>query len=71
MLDRATRYIVERVRGAQTVSIIVNEGKNDELRIRTEASIGRIRKLTHDIALAIQDFFNDRKINNRNKENMP
>lgn len=59
MLDSASRYFIERVRGAQTVSIIVNEGKEDELRIRTQPSIGRVRKLTHDIALAFQDYFNN------------
>ena len=58
MLDLASRYYVERVRGAQTVSIIVNEGKEDELRIRTQPDTGGIKKLTHDIALAFQDYFN-------------
>ena len=59
MLDVAHRYYVERVRGAQTVSIIVNEGKEDELRIRTQLAKGRVKKLTHDIALAFQDYFNN------------
>ena len=63
MLDRASRYYVERVRGAQTVSIIVNEGKEDELRIRTQPDTGGIKKLTHDIALALQDYFNIKQHN--------
>ncbi len=63
MLDRASRYYVERVRGAQTVSIIVNEGKEDELRIRTQLDTGGIKKLTHDIALAFQDYFNIKQHN--------
>jgi len=61
MLDRASRYYVERVRGAQTVTIIVNEGKNDELRIRTQPEVRGIRKRTHDLALGLQDYFNIQK----------
>ena len=41
----------------------------DELRIRTQPKVRGIRRLSHDIALAFQDYFNDHKFNNRNKEN--
>ena len=58
MLDRASRYYVERVRGAQTVTIIVNEGGKDELRIRTQPKVRGIKKLAHDLALGLQDYFN-------------
>ena len=47
-------------RGAGSITIILNEGggNNQELILKWDTQHYDIRKLRHDIALAIQDFFN-------------
>ena len=61
MLDRADRAYVEAIKRAKTVSIVINEGRGDELTLTCRQDVRNIRKLSHDIALAFQEYFNVRR----------
>ena len=61
MLDRADRAYVEAIKRAKTVSIVINEGRCDELTLTCRQDVRNIRKLSHDIALAFQGYFNIRR----------
>lgn len=58
MLDRYDRQRVEAVKMASTISIRINEGTPDELTLQVKPIVKDIKKLRHDIALALQDYFN-------------
>lgn len=58
MLDREDRLFVAMVRTARSIKITVNEGCSDALTLRFDDSKAEIRKLTHDVAIALQDFLN-------------
>ncbi len=59
-MDTLHRQVVELARGAGSITLILNEGggNNQEVTLRWDTRRYDIRKLRHDIALAIQDFFN-------------
>ena len=61
MLDRAERAYVEAIKRAKMVSIVINEGRGDELTLTCRQDVRNIRKLSHDIALAFQEYFNVRR----------
>ena len=61
MLDGVERKFVEVVRHARKIKVVVNEGSSDELRLTFDEAKYDIRKLTHDVALAIQDYLNKAK----------
>ncbi len=61
MLDRADRAYVEAIKRAKTVSIVINEGRDDELTLTCRQDVRNIRELSHDIALAFQGYFNVRR----------
>lgn len=52
MLDRIQRQYVERIKQARTIRVIVDGGE-----FEWTANLGDIRKLSHDIAIAIQDYY--------------
>lgn len=54
MLDRYDRQFVQRVREAEEITVVVNDG---ELRLKFSARRNDIKKLRHDIAIAIQDYY--------------
>ena len=53
-LDRIRRNLVQRIKEARRISVIVND---KELQIDFPSEPGDIKKLSHDIAIAIQDYF--------------
>lgn len=59
-MDTLHRQVVELARGAGSITLILNEGggKSEEVTLKWDSRQYDIRKLRHDIALAIQDFFN-------------
>lgn len=57
MLDCAARSQVEAIKRAGTISIRINEGTKDEMTLAIRGG-QNIKKLSHDIALAVQDFYN-------------
>lgn len=61
MLDCADRTRVEAIKRARTISIVINQGADDELTLTIRGGQD-IKKLTHDIAISFQDFFNRRRI---------
>lgn len=61
MLNNVTRNLVESVRRAETITIYVNEGMRGEVTITMKQDIKDIRRLRHEIALAVQDYFNNEK----------
>ena len=61
MLDQNQRRMVEDIKDAKTLKITVGGGKYDDygdVMLTFDMSIRDIRKLRHDIALALQDYFN-------------
>ena len=52
MLDRIQRQYVERIKQAHTIRVVVDGGE-----FEWKSTLGNIRKLAHDIALAIQDYY--------------
>lgn len=57
MLEPRERKIVEAVRRAHSISITIDGGFN-QFSISTRSGKGDIRKFAHDIAIALQDYFN-------------
>ena len=59
-MEQQHRQVVELARGAGSITLILNEGggRNQEVTLKWDTQRYDIRKLRHDIALAIQDFFN-------------
>ena len=60
MLDRFQRQFVQRVKEARTISVVVNGGEF-QLDFRNKD----IHKLSHDIAIAIQDYYVKNASNSR------
>ena len=58
MLGQIERRFVEMVKNARTIRITVNAGCQDELFLVFDERRGSIRKLTHDVALAVQEQLN-------------
>ena len=58
MLDTIDRKFIEMVKRARSIRIVVNYGCDDELTLRFNEQKDDIHKLTHDVALAVQDFVN-------------
>lgn len=52
MLDRIQRQYVERIKQARVIRVVVDGGE-----FEWAAYLGDIRKLSHDIAIAIQDYY--------------
>ena len=59
MLDNNDRVIVEAIRNAPRIKIIIDGGGNSE---DTEIAFSPSKILSHDIALAVQSHYN--RINN-------
>ena len=57
MLDRIQRSFVEKTKDAKTLRITINGGGYDELSLVFDGRTFDTRKLSHDVALAIQDYF--------------
>ena len=59
-MDTLHRQVVELARGAGSITLILKEGggNNQEVTLKWDTRRHDIRKLRHDIARAIQDFFN-------------
>lgn len=53
MLDAFDRHCVERIRNASTITIIVNKRGGNEFTYDTCSTTMNIKKLSHDIALAV------------------
>lgn len=58
MIDRIHRYFVERLRSADDITIKIGRGQ-DVLLLTFQMSKVDISKLRHDLALDVQDFFNN------------
>ena len=58
MLSTVDRMFVAMVRTARSIKIVVNPGGSDELTLRFDDTKRDIRKLSHDIGIALQDFLN-------------
>ncbi len=59
-LERYERQMVEAVRRSAKITISVNRGNGDEaMRLIFDSRHCDIRKLSHDIALSIQDYLNN------------
>lgn len=52
-LNPMQRRLVEMIRGAKHVSIVLNDGTRDEISIKMAG------RAPHDIALAVQTIFNE------------
>jgi len=59
MLSRIDRNFVEAVKHARSIRIVINAGYSDELQLVFDERRTHTRKLTHDVAIAIQDYFNN------------
>ena len=57
MLDPIDRQFVQRVKEAEEITVVVNVGETGELRLKFSARRNDIKKLRHDIAIAIQDYY--------------
>lgn len=55
MLSQIDRRFVELVKHARNIRITANYGCDDELTLCFNDNKSDIRKLTHDVALAVQD----------------
>ena len=58
MIQPEARKAIQRIKDADTISVKINGGTNAELQLDFTSRRANIRKLNHDIALAIQDFYN-------------
>lgn len=60
MLNPEDRKKVETVRNARSISIVVNGGFYDRCTVNmTNGKAEAKNKLIHDIAIALQDYFNN------------
>ncbi len=60
-MDALSRRIVEAVKGAKRISVgFTGEAGDDGLTLHFDGRKKDIRKLAHDIALALQDYMNGR-----------
>jgi len=60
-MDVLTRRIVEMVKDAKRISVgFTGGGEEDGLTLHFDGRKKNIRKLAHDIALALQDYMNER-----------
>lgn len=60
MLSAAERIVIERVRRAERLTITATLDNGDSITFDSKGK-GDVKKLTHDVAIALQDFIN--KIN--------
>ncbi len=69
-MDTLHRQVVELARGAGSITLILNEGggKSEEVTLKWDSRQYDIRKLRHDIALSIQDFFNKQERKHQTKQ---
>lgn len=58
MIDRIHRYFIERIRSTEDITIQIGRGR-DMILLTFQMSKVDISKLRHDIALGVQDFFNN------------
>lgn len=58
MLDRISRVCVESVKNARRIALRITGEREEELTIVFDNRKHDIRKLSHDLALAVQDYFN-------------
>lgn len=58
MLDCIDRRCVEAVKSAKRITIIVDENLDTEVHVQIRMGGATSKKVTHDIALAIQDYYN-------------
>lgn len=58
MLDKYQRAMVEGIKDADTLKITVGGGKIDYLELKFDMRRFNIRELRHNVALAVQDYFN-------------
>ncbi len=64
MLDALSRRMVEIVKTAKVIHITVSGGGiDDELTLHFDNRRKSIKKLSHDIALALQDYMNKPQTN--------
>lgn len=59
MIGPAERTCVERTKEAQTISIIINGGMQDEFIVNVRPERIDMKKLAHDIAISLQSAFNN------------
>jgi len=58
MLSNADRILVERIRRAKSIKIVINEDSDDQTTLAARPRIKDIRKLAHEVAIAWQDYLN-------------
>ncbi len=58
MLDRYQRAMVESIKDADTLKITVGGGRIENLELRFDMRRFNIHELRHNVALAVQDYFN-------------
>lgn len=58
MLSHLDRQLVQMIRVARNIRITINNGASDELTFTFDDRKEDIHKLTHDIALAVQERLN-------------
>lgn len=58
MLSKTDRTLVERIRQARTIKIIVNENYDDEVTIEAKHQVKGISRLAHETAIAWQNYLN-------------
>ncbi len=57
MLENYERHMVEAIRRAKTIRIVIDEGMDTEKTFRPIFGAD-IKRITHDIAIAVQDYLN-------------
>lgn len=60
MITQTERRIVEFLKQAKTVKIVAVGEQGTELEFKP-STVQDLRKIKHDIALAVQDYFNNAK----------
>ena len=58
MLDKTQRAMVEGIKDADTLKITVGGGRIEYLELKFDMRRFPIRDLRHNVALAVQDYFN-------------
>lgn len=58
MLEPADRMLVEAIRSARSIKLVIDEGTGDERQFVIDESRNDIQKFKHDLRLTVQDFIN-------------
>lgn len=58
MLEPADRMLVEAIRSARSIKLVIDEGTGDERQFVIDGSRNDIQKFKHDLRLTVQDFIN-------------